>query len=69
MFLKTLCREVLMTSIFPFSTMFLYPVKNKCHHLTLYQTTNFKLKFVFTSVKNIEEKGENAAYQYFLLFP
>ena len=28
-----------------------------------------KLKFVFERVENIVEKGENAGYQYFLLFP
>ena len=28
-----------------------------------------KLKFVLRKVDNIEEKGENAGYQHFLLFP
>ena len=28
-----------------------------------------KLKFVFGRVENVEGKGENAAYQHFLLFP
>ena len=28
-----------------------------------------KLKFVFGWVENIVKKGENAGYQYFLLFP
>ena len=51
--------------------------------LTLYQTTNFltsqnwkhlqnlveKFKFVLRKVENIVEKGENAGYQHFLLFP
>ena len=72
------------TSIFSFSLNFSYPFMDKFNPLPNNKILDWskfkafaddkinmteKLKFLFRKVENIGRKGENAGYQYFLLFP
>ena len=62
--------KMLVTSIFSFSHNVSYPSKSKFQFLSHDKINVTKeLKFVLGRKEKIVGKGENADYQYFLLFP